>query len=299
MNKALKYIRRSILYAVFICLSLIFLYPFLYMIATSLKTNEDLYNFTVVWIPRTLHFNNYKMAATLIRYTEHFRNTVLVTVLSTLGQLLSCSMAGYGLARFRFHGSKFVYIIVLLAMIIPIQTIIVPEYLLYVNLKWTNTYLPLIIPSWLGYGFKGALYIFIFRQFYLGIPKELEEAARVDGCGFLRTFIRIVFPVSRSSYLVVMVLAVVWHWSNYFEPSMYINREGMGLLASGLENFAYALRLSPDVVENAYQINDENVLNNAVLMAGTFMVVLPLLVFFSIVQKKFIQGVERAGLTGE
>ena len=164
---------------------------------------------------------------------------------------------------------------------------------------WLNTYLPLIVPAFTGYGFKGALYIFIFRQFYLGLPKELEEAARVDGCGFIRTFIRIVFPVARSAYIVVLVLAMVWHWSNYYEPSLFLGNTEMQMLSMSLNNIKATLNLPPEQLDFLYQINDDNALNNATLMAGTLMVVIPIFIAFCFLQRQFIQGVERTGLTGE
>lgn len=298
-HKTARFLPRLCIYLLLFGVSFVFLYPFLYMISKSLMTNDDLNNFMVTWLPRSLHFQNYATAAKLMNFTRGFCNSLFVTLLATFGQLISCSMAGYGLARFRVPGRSFWLFVVILAMIIPTQTIIVPLYLLYAKLGWLNTFLPLIIPAYLGYGLKGALYIFIFRQFYSGLPKELEEAAHIDGCGFLRTYAYIVFPVARSAYMVVLVLALVWHWSNYFEPAMFVSKADLGMLSAGLNNISNALTLSADTLETVYDINDNNALNNAVLMAGTFMVVSPLIVMFGFLQKKFIQGMERAGLTGE
>ncbi|HOJ09403.1 MAG TPA: carbohydrate ABC transporter permease [Clostridiales bacterium] len=297
--KIKKYLPRVILYTFLLAISFIFIYPFLYMIVTSLKSNEDLNNFIVVWIPRTLHFNNYLLAAKLMNFSVTFKNSAITTALATIGQLISCSMAGYGMARFKFPGKRLAFFIVILALIVPAQAIIVPQYLLYSKLGWLNTYFPLTVPAFLGFGFKGALYIFIFRQFYLGLPKELEEAAGVDGCGFLRTYIKIVFPIARSAYMVVLVLALVWHWSNYFEPAIFVSRTNLRMLSSGINNIADTLRLPPETLVSMYNISDENTLNTAVLMAGTFIVVLPILIMFGILQKQFIQGIERTGLTGE
>lgn len=299
MNKSLRIVRTAILSAFLIGLAYIFLYPFLYMVINSIKTNEDLYSSVVIWIPRSLHFSNYKMASSIINYGRCLKNTLIVTLLSMVGQLITCSMAGYGLARCRFVGKKILIFMMLLAMLIPVQTIIVPQYLLYYELGWINSYLPFIIPSWLGCGFKGALFIFVFRQFYSSLPRELEDAARVDGCGFLRTFFLIVFPVSRSSYVVVTVLAMVWHWSNYFEPSIYISKTEMSLLSSSLSNLALTITKPPDVVEKLHGITSENVLNNAVLMAACFMVMIPILIVFAVLQRQFIQGIEHTGLTAE
>lgn len=298
-NRLSGILLRIILYIFLAAITFVFLYPFLYMIVTSLMSNDDLNNFTVVWIPRGLYFSNYSLAAKLMNFLSGLKNSLIVTIVSTLGQLISCSMAGYGLARYNFPGKKIAFTVVILGMIIPAQTIIIPQYLMYANFGWLNTYLPLTVPSFLGYGFKGALYIYVFRQFYLGLPKELEEAARVDGCGFIRTYVKIILPTAKTAYIVVLVLSLVWNWSNFFEPSMYLSKSDMYLLSMSLNNITDALTLSADTLNSVYDINAGNTLNNAVLMAGTFMVILPLLIMFVFLQKQFVQGIERSGLTGE
>lgn len=293
-----KGVGKVLLYAVMFGLSFAFIYPFLYMIVNSLKTGDDLYNFTVQWVPRTLDFDNYKMAISLTDYWRKLYNNTLVTVLATLGQLISCSMAGYALARYRFPGRNLAYFFMILALIVPVSTVIVPQYITFANLGWLNTYMPLIVPSFLGYGYKGAMFIFIFRQFYLGLPRELEEAGKIDGCGFIRLFTKIIFPVSRSSYLVVMVLGMVWHWNDYFEPSMYITEKAKTLFSSAILNISAALSLPEGSLESTTGVSTGGI-DNAVLFAGAFLVVLPIVIAFCFLQKGFIQGIERSGLTGE
>ena len=299
MQKTGKVIPQVILYAVMLGLAYIFLYPFLYMAITSLMTNEDLNNSLVRWVPRELHFQNYSLAAFIIDYWSNLKNSAIVTVAATAGQLISCSMAGYALARFEFVGKHVAIFCVILAMLVPVQTYIAPQYLMYVNLGWLNTFNPLIVPSFFGFGLKGALFIYIFRQFFLGQPKELEEAARVDGCGFIRTYTRVVLPVARSVFVVVLVLALVWHWSDYFEPSMYLNKSHIQMVSMRLEVITNLLSQAAATLEATYGVNDNNTINDAVLMAGTFMVVLPILIAYGFLQKQFIQGIERSGLTGE
>lgn len=298
-SAAVKTVPKIVFYIAMFGLSYIMLYPFLYMIATSFMSNEDLNNLFVRWIPRSLCFSNYTFAQSIIDYWATLKNTVLVTVIGTLGQLISCSMAGYALARFKAYGSRVIFFIVLLAMIIPIQTIVVPQYLIYLNLGWMNTYFPLLVPCFFGYGVKGALFIYIFRQFFMAQPKELEEAARVDGCGFLRTFISIIVPCAKTSYVVVTVLALVWHWSDYFEPSMYLNKTALAMVSMRLQNIATVLSMPAEVLADTYSITDQTAINNAVLMAGVTMTVIPVLIMYFFLQKQFIQGVERSGLTGE
>ena len=289
---------RLILYLVLFGLSFVFVYPFLYIFVNSLKTGDDLYNFTVQWIPRSLDFDNYRIAVSITDYWQKLLNNSTVTVIATIGQLISCSMAGYAFARYRFPGKNIAFFMMILALIVPIPTIIVPEYITFANLGWLNTYLPLIVPSFFGYGLKGALFIFVFRQFYLGLPRELEEAGKIDGCGFIRIFTKIVFPVSRSSYLVVLVLAVVWHWNDYFEPSMYITEKSKALFSSAIANISAALSLPEGSLETTTGVASSGI-DNAVLFAGAFLVVLPILIAFCFLQKGFIEGIERSGLTGE
>lgn len=298
-HKLIKAVPQIILYVVMFGLAYIFLYPLLYMLVTSLMTNEDLNNSLVRWIPRELHFQNYSLAAFIIDYWSNLKNSVIVTLFSTLGQLISCSMAGYALARFQFFGKRTVMFFVILAMLVPVQTYIVPQYLMYVNMGWLNTFYPMIIPAFFGFGLKGALFIYIFRQFYLGQPKELEESAHIDGCGFIRTFTHVVLPVARSVYIVVLVLALVWHWSDYFEPSMYLSKSNIQLVSMRLTVITNLLSQSAVTLEAEFGVTDINTLNDAVLMAGTFMVVLPILIVYGFLQRQFIQGIERSGLTGE
>ena len=155
------------------------------------------------------------------------------------------------------------------------------------------------MPCFFGFGVKGALFIYIFRQFFLGQPKELEEAAKVDGCGFIRVFTHIVCPVARSVFVVVLVLSLVWHWSDFFEPSMYLNKADIQLASMRLQNITEVLVMAEDALESTMGITDETPITNATLMAGTFIVVLPILIVYGMLQKQFIQGIERSGLTGE
>ena len=298
-EKLVAVLGKIFLYLMMILITYIFLYPFIYLLVTSVMSNDDLNNFTVQWIPRSLNFNNYTLAAEFMKFFNSLKNSLFSTVLTTLGQLLSCSMAGYGLARYKFPGKKLVFMIVILALIIPTQTIIIPQYLLYGKFGWLNTFIPITVPAFFGYGFKGALYIYVFRQFYLGLPKELEEAARVDGCGFLRTYIRIIFPTAKTAYIVVLVLALVWNWGNYFEPSMYLGRTDMYTLPMSLNNITEALTVSMETLSTNFGVDADNPINNAVLCAGAVMVIAPLAAMFAVLQKEFIQGIENSGLTGE
>lgn len=288
------------MYVLLFGISFVFLYPFIYMIITSLKSYRDLNDFTVNWIPRELKFSNYVIAYRAMGYGRFIKNSILLTVVGTLGHIISCSFIGYGFARYDFPGKKLLFLVVLLAIIVPVQTLIVPLYITFTNLKWLNTFLPVLVPTFFGFGLRGGLFIFIFRQFYLGLPKELEDAAKIDGCNFLRTYWNIALPVARSAFLVVLVLSVVWHWNDFYEPAIYSNRPNLKTLPMQLEAFNNIVNKPPDDLFDDITLDEgEQVINNAVLMAGTFLAITPVLAMFSFVQRKFMQGIERTGLGGD
>ena len=297
---------RIFLYILLIDLVLVFLYPFLFMLITSFKSYEDLIDSSVTWIINSFHVQNYTLAYELMEYPVKLLNTVLVAGLSTFGHIFSCSLAGYAFARYRYKYTSVLMVLVILSMIVPIQTLIVPSYLTFSNLGWLNTYLPLIVPTFFGFGLKGAMFIFLYRQFYLSLPRSLEEAAYIDGCGPVRTYLRIAFPSATASTMGCAVLSVVWHWNDYFEPGMYLSNAKRFLLPQvlpNLYNLLSSLTAIPGesgaagMVTNA---TDAKMLYNAALiMAATVLCLVPLLIGYFVIQRWFMESVEHSGITGE
>jgi len=282
-------------------LAFVCIFPLLYMVVVSLMSNSDLNNAAVQWVPTRLQFENYFVALDILDYRQFAQNTLLVTVTATIGHIISCSFIGYGFARFRFPFKNVLFLFVILAFIVPVQTIIVPLFLTFTNLGWIDTYRPLVVPTFFGFGLNGALYIFIFRQFYLTLPTDLENAAKIDGCGFLRTYFKIVFPLATAAIVVVLVLSVVWHWNNHYEPGIYLRRPHFGFLPGRINRIIAIVNAPPEeLFELLGMIEDgEDTLTNAVVMAGTVLVIAPILIFFTFAQRLFMQGIERAGITGE
>jgi len=295
-SKSKKFVIRFFYYLVLCSLSFVFLYPFITMIVTSFMSDSDLINITVKWLPSGLGWSNYKIAIQQLGYQRYVINSLIIATLSTVGHVISCSFIGYGFARYEFKLKGVCFAIVILSMLVPVQTVIFPLYIQYSKMGWLDSYLPLIVPTFFGYGLNGAFFIFLFRQFFQGLPKEMEEAARIDGCGAFRTFFKIMLPMSRSSILVATVLSFVWHWNDYFEPNIYLTSPWKGVLPSRLPGL-YALL---DTEEAMDLVMEEGgfTFNKAMLMAGTFMVILPVLIVYAFLQKKFMEGVERSGLTG-
>ena len=300
---AKKIVITIVMYLLIIGLAFVFIYPFLYMIINSLMTNSDLNSSSVHWIPTEFKFENYSIALQLINGKRYFINSSIVTVFATIGHVIACSFIGYGFARYNFPFKNILFAIVILAFIVPTQTIIIPLYLTYNQFHWINTYWPLILPSFFGFGLRGALYVFLFRQFYLTVPKSLEEAARIDGCGFMMTYWRIVFPLARATLVVALVLSVVWHWNDSYEPGLYINSPTLQFLPPRINSIIAAANALPDqqqeMLRNLGLSDGEDTLNNAVVMAGATIISSPVLLFFAFAQRQFMQGIERSGITGE
>lgn len=295
---AKKIIISILIYLVLFDLAFVFLYPFITMIIDAFKSEADLLNSTIKWIPTKLEWENFKIAFEGLQYTKFLKNSLIVTALTTVGHVFVASFIGYGLARYKFAGRGLIFGGVILSMLVPTQVLIFPLYQTYGSWSWLDTFLPLIVPCFLGFGLRGGFYIFLFRQFFMGLPWEIEEAARIDGCGAFKTFFKIMRPMSRSSILVCTVLSIVWHWNDYFEPNIYLNQSPeLLLLPARLPSMYEALNALSSEAEGIEMASDV-VINQAICMASTFIVILPLLIAYMFVQKQFMEGVERSGLTG-
>ena len=296
-----KYKKRSAIIgkiAIYILLfdvSFVFLYPFLYMVSTSFKSYSDIINISVRWITRDITFTNYMIAQEAMNFVKSGLNTVMVSVVSTVAHCLVCSFVGYGFARFHFPLKKLFFGMAILSIIVPIQTIIIPTYLTFVKIGIADSYAPIILPTFLGYGLKGGLFIFLFRQYYLRLPKSLEEAASIDGSGPIKTYFKIALPTSSSTMVVCIVLSMVWHWNDFFEPSIYLNNPNQWLLPQMLPEM-YNLINSIDKATDKWQALLQFKYHKGVAMAGTVISTLPIIVMYLFMQKKFMEGVERTGL---
>ena len=284
------FIGKLVIYVILIDLAFVFIYPFVFMFLTSIKLPGDLYYAAIKRLPRHLTFSNFTTALRIMDYPLHFVNSVITTLLPTLGHVMSASFIGYGFARFKFRGREFLFTLVLVTLIVPPQTIIIPLYELYYKLSWTDTFAPLIVPAFFGTGLKGALYIFIFRQLFRGLPTDLENAAKLDGCGVFKTYVKIALPLSKSAILVTSILSIVWHWNDFFEPQVYLvtpSKFTLPMLLPGL------WRQFDQVVGGAV----EN-LSITVPMACSILILLPMIILYAVLQKGFMQGIERSGLVG-
>ena len=298
LRKLLTHILLTIIkYVLILSIAFVFLYPFLYMLVTAMKSPQDLADPTVTWVPTYICSDNFHQAIRGLNYKQSLFNSVIVTVLATIGHLLSAALAGYGIARYRFKLRGVLLIALVLTIIVPPQITSIPSYIVYSKLHLLTGHLPIILPAFFGAGLKGGIYIFIFRQFYMGIPLELEEAARVDGCGPFSTFTRIILPMSGAPFLVNLVLSIVWHWTDTYESVLYIRDPEKQVVIAKLPGMFNILATANDAETDA-EIARAAIYTEGVVMAATFLVILPVLIAYFFLQNLFTQGVERSGIVG-
>ena len=288
-RRTITFIQRTLTYIVLVDIAFVFLIPIFYVLATSLKTAQDLTNPTIVWIPSGFNWINYPLAYLAMSYPRSLSNSLYISVGSAVGQTVSCAFVGYGFARIRFPGRDILFGLVLFTFLVPPETIIVPLFILYKNLGWINTYYPFVGPSFFGHGLKGALFVIVFRQFFKTLPWELEEAARIDGASAFATWWRIMVPLATPAVVVVFLFSVVWHWNDFFEPFIYLNR---------MEHFTLPMRLSvlSPSLDQATGGQSSELFNEALVMAAVFLVILPPLSIYMFTQRFFIESIDRTGL---
>ncbi|MFC1465146.1 MAG: carbohydrate ABC transporter permease [Candidatus Brachytrichaceae bacterium NZ_4S206] len=282
------------LYALLIAIGFVYLYPLLFMFVTSIKSPADLLNPMVQWVPNEVYIGNYVKAFRVLNYPASLANSIFASIAPSLLQTATASLIGYGLARYRFPGRRIIMLLILATFIIPPQNTVIPQMLTYRNLGLLGNPLALILPASLGQGLKSAIFILIFYQTFLSLPKVLEEAARLDGASDLRIFLSIAVPSALPAYLIAFIFSVVWYWNETFLMVVFLEG-GVQTLPLQLSKFAQAYEnLYPPGVVNIFDR-----LNEAVKMSGTFLNILPLLVLYFVLQKWFVESIERTGIAGE
>ncbi|URN94597.1 MAG: carbohydrate ABC transporter permease [Candidatus Pristimantibacillus lignocellulolyticus] len=280
---------RILMYLLLIDVAFIYLKPIIYMITTMIKSKQDLLDPAVIWVPMKLYAGHLIDALGMLDYWKGFTISVTVASLSALFQIISCAVAGYAFARLEFPFKKFWFAALLFTFIMPPQVTILPSILMFKEFGWINTYWPLIIPTLFGHGLKGALFVLIFRQFFSTLPKEMEEAARMDGAGALRIFFKVMLPISRSAIIVVFLFSFVWTWNDSYFPSMYMFGASDVPLSTSLSKLN--AKLAMEAQEGGLRAFLE-----PIKMAASFFIILPLLVLYAFTQRWFVEGIERTGL---
>lgn len=282
------------LYTLLIAIGFVYLHPLLFMFITSIKSPDDLLNPLVQWVPTELFLGNYEKAYQVLNYPRSLLSSTLISVIPSLLQTAVASIIGYGLARYRFRGKRLIFLLILATFIIPPQNTVIPQMLAYRDLGLLGSPLSLILPAVMGQGFRSAIFILIFYQSFISLPKVLEESARLDGASDLRIFLSVAVPSALPSYIVSFIFSMVWYWNETFLTVIFLEG-GVTTLPMQLSRFTQAY-------ENLYPPGTVNIfdrLNEAVKMSGTFLNILPLLVMYFVLQRWFVESVEMTGITGE
>lgn len=275
MQKSIQIVRSKtfLIHFILIMGSIVMLFPFVWMILTSLKTYAESIQVPPVMIPEDFQWKNYQEVFTLLPFFKFMMNTFIITVLRTAGQLFLCSLAAYAFARIVFPGRNLLFVLALSVLMVPGQVFLLPQYMIMVKLGWLNTLQAVVVP-----GLFSAFGTFLLRQFFMGLPKELEEAARLDGCNHFQIYWRIMLPLAKPGLIALGIFTILWSWNELMWPMIVNSSPEAMTLAVGLSS-----------LQGQYGTN------YPILMAGSFLAVLPMLILFIILQKQFIEGIAITG----
>ena len=272
------YLWNGFVLLILLVLGAAFLFPILWSVTASIKPLGEVYEFPPrLWV-QDPQWSNYERAMSKLPFFAFMANTVIITVAATAGQVFSSSLVGYAFARLRWRGRELWFIVLLATMMLPGQILLIPHYLIYKNLGWVNTYKPLIVPYWLG---GGAFFIFLFRQFFKGIPRELEEAARIDGASDWQIYSRIFLPNAKPAIATVAVMSFIGHWKEFMGPLIYL---------SDFQRYPISLGL------HMYNSLEGSWINY--LMAASVVALGPLVILFFLAQRYFVKGLLLTGTKG-
>jgi multiple sugar transport system permease protein len=271
-------------YSLLILLSVSFALPLIWMFGSALKVDPQVYTVPPIWIPIPAHWNNFWDAWTSYNFNRYVFNTVvLYAVPSTILTVIGSALVAYSFGRLRWRSRNVLFALCLMTMMVPGQVTMVPLFIVFKQLGWINTYLPLVIPN----AFGDAYFIFMLRQFFLTIPQELSDAARIDGASEFGIFWRIILPLAKPALAVVALFRFLWAWNDYFGPLIYINQEQFYPVALGIENLRRTMeQIGTRLMAYPY------------LMAVSTVVTIPVLIAFFFAQRTFIEGISLTGIKG-
>ena len=284
-------------YALLICIGFIFLYPILYMISTSFMDRNDLLDSSVKWLPSSLYIQNYIDAAKSMDFWKTLGKGVIIAGVPTICNVLIGMVVGYGFARYDFKLKKLFMAILLFSYILPDQVTMIPTYVLYNDMKILGTLWTFILPALFGNGLNAAIFILIFYSFFKQVPKVLMEAAYIDGAGHFKAFFKIAIPSAVPAIITVFLFSFVWYWNESYLTEMYVQ----GLTAkSEWTNLVIQLK-NFDTSFNTRAVTGDTAtsLNESVRMAATSLSILPLFLMYLVLQRQFIESIDRTGITGE
>jgi len=268
---------QSTAHVVLLIMGFLFSIPFLWLVSSSLKPDTQLFKLPPVWIPNPFVWSNYPEALTYIPYFVYLRNTLIIVFVNVIANVLACSFVAYGFSRIQWPGRDALFMVVVATMMLPYAVTMIPQFLIFRRLGWINTYLPLTVPAFTGAPF----FIFLLRQFYMTIPQELSDAARIDGCSEFGIYGRIILPLTKPALATVGLFSFLWNWNDFLGPLIYLSDKEKYTIALGLYGFLSQRRTEW-----------------ALLMAAATVTILPVILVFFFTQRTFIQGIALTGIKG-
>jgi ABC-type glycerol-3-phosphate transport system permease component len=269
-------------YTILLLVLVLFMGPFLFAFTTSFKSPSEIFIFPPSLFPKQWLWHNYIDAWTQAPFGTFFTNTMIITAFSMVGQVVSSGLVAYGFARFRFPGRDALFILVIGTLILPTEVTIIPLFLIFKTIGWLNTWYPLIVPAYFG---GGAFSIFLFRQFFMTLPRDLDEAAEIDGASSLRVLWNIILPLSKPAVATLAIFSFLGNWNDFFGPLIYLNTTDKFTISLGLRFYQQTATVGGPAREH-------------LLMAAAFTATLPIVIVFFIFQRQFIQGIVLSGIKG-
>ncbi len=269
-------IKKVAIYLVLAAFAAVLIIPLLWMLSASLKGNEEIFAIPPTWFPEEIRWENYAEVFDRLPFLAYLRNTTYITTLTILGTVFSSSLVAYAFACLRWPGRDKLFIFVIATMMLPLHVIMIPLFVIFKELHWLNTYKPLIVPAFLG---GGAFNIFLLRQFFLTIPRDLFDAARIDGCSEWRLYWNIAMPLARPALITVAILTFMFSWNDFLGPLIYLSDQAKNTLALGLALFV-----------------GQHQTEWGILMAASIIMMIPMVIIFFFFQRYFIQGFTMSGL---
>ena len=258
-------------------LSTIMIFPFLWLIRSAFMTQREIMTVPIKWIPARLNLNNFRDAFKAAPFGAYFLNSVLLAAVNVAGQILSASFIAFGFSRLSFRGREFWFALLLSTMMIPYTVIMIPQFVFWKTVGFYNTFVPLMLPAFFGHAFN----VFLVRQFYLGIPRDYDEAALVDGANYLTIYWRIIVPMSRPVLCSVGVFTFMSSWNDFIGPLLYLDKPSLKTVSLGLQIF---------IGQYTSQMN--------LMMAASSLAIIPMIIIFFFAQRYFIEGITFTGLKG-
>ena len=276
-RKKQEFLFKLLIFIAILIGAILLLIPLAWLVSTSLKPRGQLFLTPPKWIPNPILWGNYKKALTILPFHIFLKNTLIITFSVTFGTVLSSSIVAFGFARLRAPLRNFFFIVLLSTLMIPFQVVMIPRFILFKYLNWIDTFAPIIVPNF----FAGAWNVFLLRQFYLTIPLEYDDAARIDGCSSWGIYWRIILPLAKPALVAIGVYSIMWQWNDFLEPLIYLNSQRKFTLQLGLRIF------------QGMHFTDWSL-----MMAATTVVLLPCLILFFFTQRYFMKGIVVSGVKG-